>query len=176
MQECNLREKPIALVRSGACRMQPEKEKSLLCQFGKEDGDDYYYSGLAIINNEEYRKQKIIKSSIELCKSHAHELSFHDQTVWNCILKNVVTIQPRWCHEAYPGKSEIKNFHKGIVHFVGSPKPWDLFGEYFHPYSPIWNEAAEKAGLSSPKIGRYFRWKSWKRAFRIRRQYQAWLT
>jgi len=176
LRECNLTGKPVALVRSGACGMQPEKEKSLLGQCGKADRDDYYYSGLAIINNEEYGNQRVIESSIELCKSHANELSFHDQTVWNCILKNPVTIHPRWCHEAYPGKSETKCFHDGIVHFVGSPKPWDLFGEFFHPYASIWYEAAKRAGLRLPKIRRYIQRHSWERAFRIKRQYQAWFS
>jgi len=175
LRECKLAGKPIALVRSGACGMRPEKEKELLGQFGKLDGDDYYYSGLAIINNEEYKKQNIIQSAIELCKSHAHELSFHDQTVWNCILNNPETIQPKWCHEAYPGKTKIKDFHEGIIHFVGSPKPWDLFGEFFHPYERVWYAVAKKAGLSYPKARRYFQRESWKRALRIRRQYAPWL-
>jgi lipopolysaccharide biosynthesis glycosyltransferase len=176
LQECNLVEKPIALVPSGNCSLQPQREKSLMGQFGKEDKDCYYYSGLAIINKEEYRKQNIIKNSIELCKISASELSFHDQTVWNCILKNVEVIPPRWCHEACPGKSEAKLFQEGIIHFVGSPKPWDLFGEFFHPYAKIWYEAARKAGLSFPKARRYFQLESWKRAFRIRRQYAPWLN
>jgi lipopolysaccharide biosynthesis glycosyltransferase len=175
LQECKLAENPIALVRSGTCRMQPEKEKNLLGQCGKTDGDDYYYSGLAIINNEEYRKQKIIESSIALCKSHAHQLSFHDQTVWNCILGTLQTINPRWCHEAYPGKSDLKHFYEGIVHFVGSPKPWDLFGEFFHPHACIWYKAAENAGLCFPKIRRYFKIESWRRAHRIRKQYYCWM-
>lgn len=175
LRECKLGGNPIALVRSGICRMQPEKERILLGQCGKDDGADYYYSGLAIINNQEYREQRIIESSVALCKSHAHELSFHDQTVWNCILNNPETIQPRWCHEAYPVKSETKCFHEGIVHFVGSPKPWDLFGEFFHPYARIWYQAAKRAGLLFPKTRRYGQRESWKRAFRIRRQYDPWL-
>lgn len=175
LQECKLDGKPIALVRSGKCNMQPEKERILLGRCGKADGDSYYYSGLAIINNKEYRDQKITKSAIALCNKHAHELSFHDQTVWNCVLKNPQTIQPRWCHEAYPIKSETKFFHEGIVHFVGSPKPWDLFGEIFHPYARIWYEAARRAGLLFPKARRYGQRDSWKRAFRIRRQYAPWV-
>jgi lipopolysaccharide biosynthesis glycosyltransferase len=175
LRECKLGGNPIALVRSGICSMQPEKERILLGQCGKADGDSYYYSGLAIINNQEYREQRIIESSIALSKSHAHELSFHDQTVWNCILNNPETIQPRWCHEAYPVKSETKCFHEGIVHFVGSPKPWDLFGEFFHPYAQIWYQAAKRAGLLFPKTRRYGQKDSWKRALRIRRQYAPWL-
>jgi lipopolysaccharide biosynthesis glycosyltransferase len=156
--------------------MQPKKEKSLLGQCGKADRDDYYYSGLAIINNEEYGKQKVIESAIALCKNHAHELSFHDQTVWNCILTNTQVIHPRWCHAAYPGKSETKFFHEGIVHFAGSPKPWDLFGELYHPYAGIWYDTAKRSGLSFPKIRRYIQGNSWKRAFRIRKQYKAWIS
>ena len=176
LRVCKVNGNVIALVRSGSCKLQPEKEKKLLSQFGKGCDDWYYYSGLAVINNEEYRKQGIIESSISLCKRHAAELSFHDQTVWNCILKEPETIQPRWCHEAYPVKSEAKSFHEGIVHFVGSPKPWDLFSEFFHPYAGIWFEAARRAGLSFPTIRRYIQRNSWKRAFRIRRQYAPWLV
>jgi lipopolysaccharide biosynthesis glycosyltransferase len=176
LRECNLTVKPIALVRAGICGMQPEKEKILLGQYGKADSDDYYYSGLAIIKNNEYRNQQIIEQSIELCRKHAHELTFHDQTVWNCVLSNLERIDSRWCHAAYPVTNELISLNGGIVHFVGSPKPWDLLGEIYHPYAGIWYEAARNAGLKLPKIRRYIQRHSWERALRIKRQYQGWLS
>jgi hypothetical protein len=48
---------------------------------------------------------------------------------------------------------------------------WDLGAEILHPYADIWNEATAVAGLAFPKFRKYFQAYSWKRAWRIRRQY-----
>ena len=61
-----------------------------------------------------------------------------------------------------------------IIHFMGSPKPWDLGAEMLHPYADIWNEATAVAGLAFHKLRKYFQLYSWKRAWRIRRQYSVW--
>jgi lipopolysaccharide biosynthesis glycosyltransferase len=174
-KDCELTGKTIGLVLAGPCIKQPEKEQLLLSRFGKKGEDNYYFSGLAVINNNEYKKQGVIDKSFKLCKSYASELSFHDQTVWNCILQNQAVIDQRWCWKAYPAKPISTPFEGGIVHFVGSPKPWDLLGEFFHPYSKIWFETATEAGLSFPIARRYIQGSSWKRALRIKQQYRSWI-
>jgi lipopolysaccharide biosynthesis glycosyltransferase len=56
---------------------------------------------------------------------------------------------------------------RGIYHFVGSPKPWDLFGEFFHSYSHIWNEASGGIALRFMQRRAYADFRSWRRLPRI---------
>jgi lipopolysaccharide biosynthesis glycosyltransferase len=173
-RECDVKERSMGLVQAGICKSQPERERQLLNQSKKQDGDPYYFSGLALINNKEYKKQETIDKALTLCRNNSNNLVFHDQTVWNCVLKEVSVIHHRWCHDVYPSNSVKKECRDGIIHFVGSPKPWDLLGEFYHPCRKIWYEAACLAGLAMPKTRRYFQIKSWKRALRIKNQYKVW--
>jgi lipopolysaccharide biosynthesis glycosyltransferase len=175
LRECDLKEKAVALVRAGSCENQPDKEKRLLQGIQKTDNSDYFYSGLALINNSLYKQQEIITKALSICRDHPSELVYHDQTVWNCVLNAPATLHPRWCHAIYPGNPKKKEYQDGIMHFVGSPKPWDLLGEFFHPYGKIWYGAASAARLRLPKIRRYFQKESWERALRIQKQYHCWM-
>ena len=113
--------------------------------------------------------------SLEYAKANMQILPFHDQTIWNCIMDSIALIDKRWCNYAFPVDCNKASYEDGIVHFVGSPKPWDLLGEFFHPYQSIWYESASAAGIRFPKSRRYFRRESWKRAVRIKNQYAQWL-
>ena len=37
-----------------------------------------------------------------------------------------------------PDKAQPANADKAIIHFVGSPKPWDLFGKIIHEGNGTW--------------------------------------
>jgi len=166
----------IALVPSDLCGNRPHIEKELLKSCGKKPADYYFNSGLALINTEKYRSERISEQAIEFAEKNRSILPFHDQTIWNCIIKNAGILDEKWCHYAYPKIEDKVDWNDGILHFVGSPKPWDLLGEFFHPYAETWYEVASKAGIQLPKISRYFKKEYWKRAYRIRNQYKSWLT
>jgi lipopolysaccharide biosynthesis glycosyltransferase len=175
LQETNLGNSLMGLIKAGPCSLQPEPEKDLLRRYGKNDNDDYFFSGLAIINNALYKKNNICEKAIQFADQYSKKLSFHDQTIWNCVIERAENLESRWCHLAYPGDKKPYQFTGGIVHFVGSPKPWDLLGELKHPYSGIWVDAAKKAGLSFPRLRKYGDPENWRRAYRIRNQYKCWI-
>ena len=167
----------LALIKAGKCANQPEREQALMREHGKAPDDDYYFSGLAVLDLQKYNEHRLVQKSEEIARNSSSKLDFHDQTIWNCVAKEIESIDGRWCHLAYPGillQYPPKSFIRGLIHFVGSPKPWDLLGEIYHPYSQIWVDAAKKAGLLFPRIRKYFQLYSWQRAWRIRKQYSVW--
>lgn len=173
--ETDLGDEPIAMIRAGSCENQPERERILLEESGKHKSSDYFFSGLALINVKKYAEEKLVENCKNFTRKFQGKLDFHDQTIWNCAISKINKIDERWCHPAFPGCTEVpKEFKAGIVHFVGSPKPWDLLAELYHPYSKIWVDAARKAGLIFPRLRKYFQNYSWKRAWRIRKQYSVW--
>ena len=164
----------MALIKAGKCANQPEREQTLMREHGKAPDDDYYFSGLAVLDLQKYNEHRLVQKSEEIARNSSSKLDFHDQTIWNCVAKEIESIDGRWNFLAFP-KSEISIFpDKGLIHFMGSPKPWDLLGEIYHPYSQAWVDAAKKAGLLFPRIRKYCQLYSWQRAWRIRNQYSVW--
>lgn len=164
----------LALIKAGKCANQPEREQTLMREHGKLPDDDYYFSGLAVLDLQKYNEHRLVQKSEEIARNSSSKLDFHDQTIWNCVAKEIESIDERWNFLAFP-KSEISIFpDKGLIHFMGSPKPWDLLGEIYHPYSQAWVDAAKKAGLLFPRIRKYCQLYSWQRAWRIRKQYSVW--
>lgn len=173
--ESELDGNPIGMIKAGSCANQPERERALLEECGKNKSSDYFFSGLALIDNEKYAAQKLVEKCNAFARKYKAKLDFHDQAIWNCTLPNIKMIDNRWCHLAFPGRAQVDTeFPSGLVHFVGSPKPWDLLGEFYHPYSKVWIEAARRSGLKFPRIRKYFQIYSCKRAWRIRKQYSVW--
>ena len=176
LEETDLHDAPLGMIRSGKCALQPDRERGLLQSYGKGDEIDYFFSGLAVINVLRYKAEQILEKSLHLANTEGHQLSYHDQTIWNCVIENPAVLNNRWSHLAFPGDKKPFVFEGGIVHFMGSPKPWDLLGEFYHPYHDIWETAASSSGLEFPRIRKYLDPENWKRAYRIRNQYKTWLS
>lgn len=174
LREVSLSKASIAMVRAGECCKQPEKEFELLNMNGKSEKSDYFFSGLAVIDNQKYKKQNILEKCAILSEKFSSHLIFHDQTLWNTSNSIIEHISMKWSLLAFPGDKKQETMSSSIIHFMGSPKPWDLGAEILHPYADIWNEATAVAGLAFPKFRKYFQAYSWKRAWRIRRQYTVW--
>jgi lipopolysaccharide biosynthesis glycosyltransferase len=157
------------------CALRGEVEKEILFQNGRSPEDQYYGSGLSVINVEKYRNRQKKEMAEDVGKKYSHGLKYQEQTVWNCIFsqEESMSIEARWC-QTPPIARSVSNFKKtpGIIHFAGSPKPWDLFGEFVHPSYSIWMEAADRAGIPGYRLAKYTRQKFWKRAWRIRNQYK----
>lgn len=159
------------------CTTRGDAEKALLYEFGKTPEDVYYGSGLALINVKTYRSTEVISRCEAIAQSHAFALKYHEQTLWNCVFSGPESkgIPEKWCQSPPLRKQDaFPPLVPGIVHFAGSPKPWDLLGELSHPAYKIWEGAAREAGLRLTKFKKYFRKSDWQRAIRIRGQYGQW--
>lgn len=148
-------------------------EKSMLLKYGKKESDLYFGSGLAVIDTALYRTQKIAEKCLEVIRDDSPSLQHSDQSVWNAAISQVCDIGQSYIHTAPPGGNKGLRGRYGIVHFVGSPKPWDLFCEFLHPHASLWYREAAAAGISFVKARRYLNGNFWARARRISRQYRA---
>lgn len=130
---------------------------------------EYFNAGVLLINLKEWRKDKIKVKCLSIASQYPLELPSHDQSLLNIFCSgNFAKLPHRYNCEwlAHKRKPEISG--KMILHFVGSPKPWDLMGLMFHNgYSmyrkyldPEWN--AVFGGYSLSALAR---------AWNIRRSY-----
>lgn len=157
------------------CESRGETERQILSLCGKKPEDRYYGSGLSVIDVEAYRKHKKEEIAEEISEKYGYALKYHEQTVWNCIFseQESMGIDSKWCQTPSVAKNAGQfQTAAGIIHFAGSPKPWDLFGEFAHPSFTLWIDAANKAGVDTRHWTKYFQYTAWKRAWRIRKQYK----
>jgi lipopolysaccharide biosynthesis glycosyltransferase len=171
----------LGMIQDGCCNNRCDKEKYLLEKYGKMGDDPYFNAGICVINTQEYIRQNIYPKAKELISNYSNYLTVYDQTILNCIINKPRIVESRWNFPAFPQTTKKERIEKresmtanGILHFVGSPKPWDILAEFYHPYSKIWIDTASKSGLKFPRFRKYCQIYSWKRAWRIRKQYGVW--
>jgi lipopolysaccharide biosynthesis glycosyltransferase len=166
----------IALIESGNCGTRRVAERELLSKYGKKDQDTYYGSGLAVIDCVSYLKNQKPEACLDVIHHHGSTLIMHEQTVWNCVFPphEIVKVDAHWIQEPPVKKTDAPlNGKTGIIHFCGSPKPWDLFAEHFHASYPIWKKAAQSAGLDGIGFSKYLSKPYYEKAWRIRKQYKS---
>jgi lipopolysaccharide biosynthesis glycosyltransferase len=99
-----------------------------------------------------------------LANKYPNELLSHDQTLLNAVCEgNFVRLTNRFNNAWFAGSKEPQSIEDTIIHFVGSPKPWDLLA---------------RLCMEDTKFGSSFTTKSWKRQYgkitfdKIRRTYK----
>jgi len=160
------------------CKGRSRIEREALYHYGRNEEDVYYGSGLAIIDVGSYKKTNKAEFSERIASKHSQNLCYHDQTIWNCVFSELEStgIHGKWCQTPPIKKnSPLMILMPGVVHFAGSPKPWDLLGEFFHPSYEIWKQAADAAGIRWHRFTKYLSISNIRRAKRIKTQYNQWI-
>jgi len=170
----------IGLFTKVQCNERGEIEKKLLYNYNKNLHSYYYGSCLALINTKKYKELKKLELCQDIARRYPFELMLWDQTVLNCAFRDeeicdLSHLGLQWVQEASRNGNRGQ-FKSGMIHFCGAPKPWDLLGEFYHPYYTEWHNAATSAGILLPMIRNYLSISSWKRAFRVKNQYKIWFN
>lgn len=122
------------------------------------DKDEYFNSGLLLINLCFWRENNSEESLISFAKSE-RKVFFHDQDALNFVFKNNwIRLQPSWnrynvfnihCKGLFENKKEVFLFRNnpGVVHYPGQLfKPW--FTNFFIPYKSEWDYYRKKSEWS----------------------------
>lgn len=177
LQEVNLNEALIGLVAFGyrPCSGQPEREKRVLLASGHLEDDNYFSNPIAVIDTKAYLAAKIIQKCEDIAKTHAGDLVVVDQTLWNCGLAShqVIALPQQWCQPVPISKEDgpSHQYAPGMIHFAGTPKPWDLFGEILHVSFHEWYRHAKNAKMRHQTLTKYFHKRNIQKFLRIRKQY-----
>lgn len=149
-----------------------EKERNVINKYRKNKSLMYFNSGVVAFNCETFKNHQVFNLACKIAKDDSESLVVYDQTIINCLDSEQLDSKWNQIIGAHNQKTGLKK--GGILHFVGSPKPWDLFGKLFCPQARIWFETAKKPQLKYFFLVRYLQPKNWLRAWRIRKQYKLW--
>jgi lipopolysaccharide biosynthesis glycosyltransferase len=142
-------------------------ERKFFLELGNEKDDPAFNSGVMLVDSKRWKAQQCSTRLMEFCRKYPDALLAADQTALNALFsKSCFHLDERlnvrlstivW--DDLPAE--------GIYHFVGSPKPWDIFGNLFHPYARIWNEYRKSAGIGAWTLNPYLAPSAWRRLPRI---------
>ncbi|PVY38673.1 glycosyltransferase family 8 protein [Pontibacter virosus] len=106
---------------------------------------EYFNSGVLLLNLKAWRQVDVFSRCVEIARKYPVELPSHDQSLLNIICSgNFAKLPPSFnCEwEAYESEPQVAD--KMILHFIGSPKPWDPLGFILHNGYSKWLKYADK--------------------------------
>lgn len=157
------------------CRLAEawSKEYDVLSRSGLGADTPYFSTGVMLFNQRQWREKRMTDRCFEFIEQHAAELHNTDQTVLNAVLFNDVTLLPeKYNKPFYPSGWEIEvNTLDYVVHFGGSPKPWDFLGEVLNVNYPIFKKYLVETAFANYKSYLDFTPSKVKRTLHLSRSY-----
>lgn len=117
------------------CALDHQFQRAL----GRPQHAPIFNDGVCLFNVREWRRQELGKRILAFGSRYKAELSDRDQSLLNAIFaddchrldrKYNVALTPAMNHSDMPSS--------GILHYVGSPKPWDIGARFLLPYAKPW--------------------------------------
>ena len=100
----------------------------------------YFNSGVVLFDLKRWRETNVDEYWKTLANKYPNELTSHDQTLLNATCGgNFAHLPFNFNNPWYPGSKAPDDSSKSIIHFVGSPKPWDMLGSIIHKGYPTWS-------------------------------------
>ncbi|WP_022824133.1 glycosyltransferase family 8 protein [Hymenobacter norwichensis] len=99
----------------------------------------YFNSGVLLFNLKKWRENNINYDWKAFASKYPDRMLTADQTILNAICKGEFAHLPAYFNNPwYARQEEPINSNDSILHFVGSPKPWDIFGNIIHAGHKVW--------------------------------------
>lgn len=128
-----------------------------------------FNSGVLLLNLDEWRLKNVKEMCLDLAKKHSSAYLSHDQSLLNALFAGNTSFLPKSFNcQWYAEKPKPTVADRMILHFVGSPKPWDPFGSFIHNGYRTWRGYLNKdweRSFNKFSVGIA------KRAWQIRRSY-----
>ncbi|WP_345950766.1 glycosyltransferase family 8 protein [Mucilaginibacter sp. PAMB04274] len=130
---------------------------------------DYFNSGVLLMNLVHWRSENTKQKLLNIAERYPNDLISHDQTLLNAVFaQNYYHLPAAYNCAWYAYRNRPKIADRMILHFLGSPKPWDIGGRFLHKAYLAW-----KSYLNKDWAKYYFKTSlnDVKRAWNIRRSY-----
>jgi lipopolysaccharide biosynthesis glycosyltransferase len=123
----------------------------------------YFNSGVLLFNLKKWRDENFDAQVKDLMKNYSDYLVSHDQTLLNALCGGTFSRLPKSFNVPwYPDVDKPAIESDAIIHFVGSPKPWDFLAANFHKGYGLWKSyntaswSKEYSSLTSDKVSRFW--------------------
>jgi lipopolysaccharide biosynthesis glycosyltransferase len=104
----------------------------------------YFNSGVMLLDLVKLKPE--VEGWLAFARKHRNILGSHDQTVLNAFCAGKFAVLPPAFNVAWPaGSSRPATADRSIIHFIGSPKPWDYGGRPLHKGYGHWKAHSDPA-------------------------------
>jgi lipopolysaccharide biosynthesis glycosyltransferase len=143
-------------------------DKNLFEYAGLDITGSYFNSGVMGIDLALWRKRKIDSIIESTSKNYKGKFKCADQSLLNLALhSSFKSIGKEFNSALYPSSPACDILENRIYHFIGSPKPWDLFGSISSNHFQMWKAIYKDTAISSRW---YLKYSSMKRLINISKQ------
>lgn len=143
-------------------------ESPFFSSLGASPDDPSFNSGAMLFNLPEWNRQNCSRRIFDFCRRHSDQLLTADQTALNALYgKDCIHLENRFNIKIYPAVEIRRMPDDGIIHYVGSPKPWDIGGKLFLPYTKPWWDDLRRTAAPLYKRASWLSYGAWKRLPRI---------
>lgn len=178
---CALFRKPLGdyvIAANPVASMDRSLEKAFYESLNVDMKSMYFNSGVLLLDLAKWRAQGLTKKCFDFADQYPNELVTADQTVLNYLFQpnQYLFLENHWNTKLYPSTPTISaeqaaGGEKCIYHFVGSPKPWDLFGEFLHKNYGIFSKGLKSTACRRFKSYWPLKWSTLIRASKLARSY-----
>jgi lipopolysaccharide biosynthesis glycosyltransferase len=126
----------IAAVRDAAEIIRPDSPEwsEYRAKLGLPKDAPYFNTGILLVNVEKFCASAIGTNAISYLAAGNYRGPFHDQSALNCILSGRwLEISPLWNWMFATRFDMTDRYDPGIIHFIGSNKPWSDRKAKHHP-------------------------------------------
>lgn len=127
-----------------------------------------FNAGILLLNLKAWREKDIKNKCLTFGRKHPTKLVASDQTILNGLFAGNFAYLPDEFNVPWFAHIDKPLGKKSILHFVGSPKPWDLYGRYFHKGFAVWKSYLDPLWKKAYYNHNY---DDYKRAWHIRKSY-----
>jgi lipopolysaccharide biosynthesis glycosyltransferase len=159
--------KALAAVNSGQMRFALDNT-FLVNEIGLSPDVDVFNAGILLFNLKFWRENDIKQQCLTFGGKYSKKLISHDQTILNALFSGNFAFLPVEFNIPWYANIKRPDGKTGILHFVGSPKPWDVFGSYFHRGYSVWESYLD---IEWEKAYYKHNYSDFVRAWHIRRSY-----
>jgi lipopolysaccharide biosynthesis glycosyltransferase len=135
--------------------------------------DVCFNAGVLLLNGDMWRKDGLLTKCLKFGQDNYSHLRSADQTILNSLFSRSFFPLENSFHRLIPPhiNPEINSSKSEILHFYGSPKPWDFFGRWVTAGGKTWWTEFKKLRISRRLHLLNFSREMLFREFSIRRSY-----
>ena len=171
LYDVDLGESAVALVDIGG-RMGTSLSSPLFRSLGFDPQAPYYNSGVIVMDLRAWR-DGLVDEGLSFARTHSDRLVGSDETTINVLFydRPVTLLDRRHNWFAYPDDALQPGSGARNYHFIGAPKPWDLFGEWVNRHAGLFLEALDRTAYAGRRTHNAVTWPAVRLALRNVRNY-----
>lgn len=115
-----------------------------------------FNSGVMLLNLALWRDENITSRCLSIAKEYSGMFRTADQGLLNVALDGRVgSFGPKYNRMLYSDAQPLEYPPHEVLHFIGSPKPWDILGYKLHTNFELWHAIYKRTSLGTVPLSRH---------------------